>query len=119
MMLHEIYDKIMDVHEYYRTSKNEAWRNAVRHNLSVNECFIKVGKADTGRGWVQTWLEKNIWTTKKKILIQGFNEEIIEILWLAASDPGFPKGGEGTNLLLFGKLFAKSCMKMKEIGPYS
>ena len=53
MMLHEIYDKIMDVHEYYRTSKNEAWRNAVRHNLSVNECFIKVGKSDTGRGWVQ------------------------------------------------------------------
>ena len=35
---------------------------------------------------------------------------------LTVSDPGFP--GAGANLL-FGKLFAENCTKIKEIGPGS
>ncbi len=50
MMLHEIYNDITERYDYYRMSTTDAWRNAIRHNLSVNECFIKVGKADSGRG---------------------------------------------------------------------
>ena len=40
----------------------------------------------------------------------------------AVADPGFPRWGGGnpwvwTENLLFGKIFAENCMKMKEIGP--
>ena len=38
---------------------------------------------------------------------------------IAVADPGLPNGGggeQGANLL-FGKLVAKNCMKLKEIGP--
>ena len=51
--LPDIYEQIMIQQPFYRTS-TLAWRNAVRHNLSINECFVKVGKADSGRGWKWT-----------------------------------------------------------------
>ena len=51
--LPDIYEQIMVQQPFYRTS-TLAWRNAVRHNLSINECFVKVGKADSGRGWKWT-----------------------------------------------------------------
>ena len=48
------------------------------------------------------------------------------VLWMwsptrAVVDPGFPRGGRQplslSENLLFGKVFTKNCMKMKEIGP--
>ena len=51
--LPDIYEQVMIQQPFYRTS-TLAWRNAVRHNLSINECFVKVGKADSGRGWKWT-----------------------------------------------------------------
>ncbi len=38
------------MHPYYRTASN-TWRNAIRHNLSINECFIRCGRASSGRGF--------------------------------------------------------------------
>ena len=51
--LPEIYDYIMEHYPFYRTT-TLAWRNAVRHNLSANECFIKAERTETGRGWMWT-----------------------------------------------------------------
>ena len=39
----------MDNFSYYN-NKEKAWRNSIRHNLSLNECFIKNGRADNGKG---------------------------------------------------------------------
>ena len=49
MLLCDIYKYIMDSFQYYN-NKEKAWRNSIRHNLSLNECFIKNGRSDNGKG---------------------------------------------------------------------
>ena len=53
MSLSDLYSKIEELFPYYKTS-TITWRNAVRHNLSINECFVKAGRADSGRGFYWT-----------------------------------------------------------------
>ncbi|VDP97080.1 unnamed protein product [Trichobilharzia regenti] len=43
MILSEIYQWIQLRYPYFRT-RGPGWRNSIRHNLSLNDCFIKVGK---------------------------------------------------------------------------
>jgi len=48
MLLCDIYQYIMEHFSYYN-NEEKAWRNSIRHNLSLNECFIKNGRADNGK----------------------------------------------------------------------
>ena len=50
MTLSQIYDHIMEAYPFYRTT-TLAWRNAVRHNLAINDCFVKAGRTEVGRGF--------------------------------------------------------------------
>lgn len=50
MLLSDIYAYLMDKYPYYSYSDDKAWRNSIRHNLSLNECFVKNGRADNGKG---------------------------------------------------------------------
>jgi hypothetical protein len=50
ILLNEIYDWVISNFPYYQHRTDKSWRNSIRHNLSLNECFIKVGKAGNGRG---------------------------------------------------------------------
>ncbi len=43
MVLSEIYEWIQVNYSYFR-SRGPGWRNSIRHNLSLNDCFIKVGE---------------------------------------------------------------------------
>ncbi|KAL3865916.1 hypothetical protein ACJMK2_043263 [Sinanodonta woodiana] len=49
LLLGDIYQYVMDNFPYYN-NQDKAWRNSIRHNLSLNECFVKCGRADNGKG---------------------------------------------------------------------
>ena len=53
MLLSEIYEWVQRNSLNVRTG-DRSWRNSVRHTLSINECFIKAGLSETGKG--------NYWT---------------------------------------------------------
>jgi hypothetical protein len=50
MQLHEIYNYMESKYAYFAKNINKSWRNSVRHNLSLNECFIKAGRGSNGKG---------------------------------------------------------------------
>ena len=50
MQLHEIYHFMEKKYEYFAKNVNKSWRNSVRHNLSLNECFVKAGRGSNGKG---------------------------------------------------------------------
>ena len=51
MVLGEIYENLRLKHSCFQDDTRRQWRNSVRHNLSVNECFVKLVRS--GKGW--TW----------------------------------------------------------------
>ncbi|XP_014680181.1 PREDICTED: forkhead box protein C2-like [Priapulus caudatus] len=49
MVLSDIYQYILDNYPYFR-ARGPGWRNSIRHNLSLNDCFIKAGRSANGKG---------------------------------------------------------------------
>jgi hypothetical protein len=54
--LSEINEFLMNKFEFFRGSYT-GWRNSIRHNLSLNECFVKVLRDPT-----RPWGKDNYWT---------------------------------------------------------
>ena len=56
LTLNGIYDYITQKFPYYRNRENQGWRNSIRHNLSLHECFMKLpakgGKNGKSHYWV-------------------------------------------------------------------
>ncbi|XP_074650267.1 uncharacterized protein LOC141905326 [Tubulanus polymorphus] len=49
LVLSDIYQWILDNYAYFR-ARGPGWRNSIRHNLSLNDCFIKAGRSANGKG---------------------------------------------------------------------
>ncbi|CAF0715073.1 unnamed protein product [Brachionus calyciflorus] len=65
ILLNEIYDWVIQHFPYYQSRTDKSWRNSIRHNLSLNECFVKVGKAGNGRGYYWSIHSANLNDFKK------------------------------------------------------
>ena len=49
VLLSDIYEFLLMRYPYFRT-RTTGWRNSIRHNLSLNPCFVKLEKSTNGKG---------------------------------------------------------------------
>lgn len=49
LVLGDIYEAITEKHPYFET-RGSGWRNSIRHNLSLSDCFIKGDRSPSGKG---------------------------------------------------------------------
>ena len=49
LLLADIYSYIEERFVYFR-HQDQSWRNSIRHNLSLNDCFVKTKRSENGKG---------------------------------------------------------------------
>ena len=64
----EIYKFIQDRYPFYNEQTAHRWQNSIRHNLSLNDCFVKISRTspESGSSLVGNKSKGNYWTLHEK-----------------------------------------------------
>ncbi|KAI8975467.1 hypothetical protein BDF20DRAFT_787845, partial [Mycotypha africana] len=54
LTLSQIYDWVIEHYPYYATA-GPGWKNSIRHNLSLNKCFVRTPRPVTEPGKGSYW----------------------------------------------------------------
>ena len=91
LRLQDIYDSISERHSYFRTAES-GWRNSVRHNLSLHQCFTKAGRCESGKGHYWTIHPANLQDFQRG----DYRRRVIKSRLLNHHEESFPDGAPPT-----------------------
>ena len=110
LVLSDIYQWIVDNHAYFR-SRGPGWRNSVRHNLSLNDCFVKSARCASGKGHYWAIHPANVDDFRRGDFRRRRAQRQVRRA-MGLSVPGDDEGGEGEG----GSRMAVPCRR--ETGSY-
>ncbi|KAJ1911460.1 hypothetical protein IWQ60_010124 [Tieghemiomyces parasiticus] len=74
LTLREVYQWVSENHPYLSNSSDNGWQNTIRHNLSLNKCFVKVARADNEVTFNSAKGKGGYWTVNPDLMDSAVRE---------------------------------------------